>query len=52
MCICEFIIAIVGVTAGHVDPVTQAVNTLAQKVLIAFVCIFSFFLVSFFFSSS
>jgi sugar porter (SP) family MFS transporter len=40
MCICEFIVAIVGVTAGHVDPVTQAVSSSAQKVLIAFVCIY------------
>ena len=38
MCFCEFIVAIVGVTAGHIDPVTQAVNLTAQKVLIAFVC--------------
>ena len=38
MCVCEFIVAIVGVTVGNVDPVTQAVNTTAQKVLIAFVC--------------
>ena len=42
MCICEFIVAIVGVTAGNVDPVTQAVNTTAQKVLIAFVCMCGF----------
>jgi len=40
MCFCEFIVAIVGVTAGHIDPVTQAVNLTAQKVLIAFVCIY------------
>ena len=38
MCACEFIIAIVGVTAGHIDPATGAVNVPAQKVLIAFVC--------------
>ena len=38
MCLCEFIVAIVGVTAGHINPVTQAVNTSTQKVLIAFVC--------------
>ena len=38
MCICKFIVAIVGVTAGHIDPITQAVNVPAQKVLIAFVC--------------
>ena len=50
MCICEFIVAIVGVTAGHINPVTQAVNLPAQKVLIAFVCmyVFSFFLLSVF----
>ena len=45
MCFCEYIVAIVGVTAGHIDPVTQAVNLPAQKVLIAFVCLcVSFFL--------
>ena len=44
MCICEFIVAIVGVTAGHINPVTQAVNLPAQKVLIAFVCMCVFFL--------
>jgi MFS transporter, SP family, sugar:H+ symporter len=50
MSACEFIVAIVGVTAGHIDPVTQAVNLVAQKVLIAFVCLFvSFFF--FFFSN-
>ena len=38
MCFCEFIVAIVGVTAGHIDPATGAVNVPAQKVLIAFVC--------------
>ena len=43
MCVCEFIVAIVGVTAGNVNPVTQAVNTTAQKVLIAFVCMYVFF---------
>jgi SP family sugar:H+ symporter-like MFS transporter len=40
MCLCEFIVAIVGVTVGNVNPVTQAVNKPAQKVLIAFVCIY------------
>jgi len=40
MSICEFIVAIVGVTAGHVNPVTQAVNVPAQKVLVVFVCIY------------
>ena len=43
MCFCEYIVAIVGVTAGHIDPVTQAVNLPAQKVLIAFVCLCVFF---------
>ena len=43
MCFCEFIVAIVGVTAGNIDPVTQAVNLTAQKVLIAFVCMCVFF---------
>jgi sugar porter (SP) family MFS transporter len=47
MCIAEFIIAIVGVTAGQINPVTQAVNKPAQKVLIAFVCIYiAFFAIS------
>ena len=46
MCICEFIVAIVGVTVGNVDPVTLAVNKTAQKVLIAFVCMCVFFLLS------
>ena len=45
MCLCGFIVAIVGVTAGHIDPVTQTVNKAAQQVLIAFVCLYvSFFL--------
>ena len=44
MCFCEYIVAIVGVTAGHIDPVTQAVNLPAQKVLIAFVCLCVFLL--------
>ena len=48
MCVCEFIIAIVGVTVGHVNPVTQAVNIPAQKVLIVFVCMCGFFFFSFF----
>ena len=43
MCVSQLIIAIVGVTAGHVNPVTQAVNIPAQKVLIAFVCMCGFF---------
>jgi len=42
MCVCEFIVAIVGVTAGKVvdTPGTQQVNVSAQRVLIAFVCIY------------
>jgi hypothetical protein len=51
MSICEFIVAIVGVTAGNINPVTQAVNLPAQKVLIAFACMcvyFFFFLISLF----
>jgi hypothetical protein len=49
MCICEFIIAIVGVTVGNINPVTQAVNLPAQKVLIAFacMCVYLFFLSNF-----
>ena len=43
MCLCELIVAIVGVTAGHINPVTQAVNLPAQKVMIAFVCMCVFF---------
>lgn len=39
MCACEFIVAIVGVTAGHIQP-NQSVNLPAQRVLIAFVCIY------------
>jgi len=47
MCICEFIVAIVGVTAGQINPVTQAVNKAAQKVLIAFVSLYiAFFAIS------
>jgi sugar porter (SP) family MFS transporter len=47
MCVCEFIVAIVGVTAGEINPVTQAVNKAAQKVLIAFVSIYiAFFAIS------
>ncbi|KAG1843306.1 monosaccharide importer [Suillus subalutaceus] len=38
MCFCEFIVAIVGVTAGRTD--TAAVNIPAQRVLIAFVCFY------------
>lgn len=46
MCICEFIVAIVGVTAGHIQP-DGSVNLAAQRVLIAFVCIYiAFFAVS------
>ncbi|KAG2031876.1 hypothetical protein BDR03DRAFT_1095300 [Suillus americanus] len=46
MCVCEFIVAIVGVTAGTtttpvVNGVTSstAVNLIAQRFLIAFVCL-------------
>jgi len=47
MSVCEFIVAIVGVTAGHINPVTQAVNVTAQKVLVAFVCLYiAFFAVT------
>jgi len=46
MCVCEFIVAIVGVTAGHIQA-DQSVNLPAQKVLIAFVCFYiSFFATS------
>ena len=48
MCVCEFIVAIVGVTAGHINPITQAVNVPAQKVLIAFVCMYVLFFFSLF----
>ena len=40
MCISEFIVALVGVTAGHINPVTQVVNKSAQNVLIAFTCMY------------
>ncbi|KAF8165953.1 monosaccharide importer [Crassisporium funariophilum] len=39
MCVCEFIVAIVGVTVGHPNA-DQSVNLPAQKVLIAFVCFY------------
>ena len=39
MLICEFIVAIVGVTVGNADA-GGAVNLTAQRVLIAFVCIY------------
>jgi len=39
MCICEYIVAIVGVTAGDIGP-DNSVNLVAQRVLIAFVCIY------------
>ncbi|KAH9482121.1 Major facilitator-type transporter ecdD [Psilocybe cubensis] len=46
MCFCEFIVAIVGVTAGDVQP-DGSVNLAAQRVLIAFVCIYiAFFAIS------
>lgn len=38
MCICEFIVAIVGVTVGNIAA-DGSVNSAAQKVLIAFVCL-------------
>ena len=47
MSVCEFIVAIVGVTAGNINPVTQAVNTKAQKVLVTFVMMFVFLLSNF-----
>ncbi|KAG2069885.1 monosaccharide importer [Suillus decipiens] len=47
MCVCEFIVAIVGVTVGQTKTATingvassVAVNLTAQRVLIAFVCIY------------
>jgi len=40
MCACEFIIAIVGVTAGKTTGDTADVNKVAQRVLIAFVCFY------------
>ena len=39
MCFCEFIVAIVGVTAGKITA-ENTVNLPAQKVLIAFVCLY------------
>ena len=42
MCFCEFIVAIVGITAGRTT-VGQTVNKPAQRVLIAFVCLYVFF---------
>jgi len=39
MCICEFIVAIVGVTAGNIQA-DGTVNLAAQRVLIAFVCVY------------
>ncbi|KAJ7165593.1 monosaccharide importer [Mycena crocata] len=47
MMVCEYIVAIVGVTAGKVGADGQAVNLPAQRVLIAFVCFYiSFFATS------
>ena len=40
MCFCEFIIAIVGVTAGKTTAAGAKVNIPAQRVLIAFVCFY------------
>ncbi|TFK33277.1 monosaccharide importer [Crucibulum laeve] len=46
MCICELIVAVVGVTTGHVQA-DGSVNLPAQRVLIAFVCIYiAFFAIS------
>ncbi|KJA21016.1 hypothetical protein HYPSUDRAFT_42600 [Hypholoma sublateritium FD-334 SS-4] len=46
MCFSEFIVAIVGVTAGHIQA-DGTVNLPAQRVLIAFVCIYiAFFAMS------
>jgi hypothetical protein len=42
MCVCEFIVTIVGVTVGHPSS-TGAVNKSAQKVLILFVCLYVLF---------
>ncbi|KAF8187140.1 monosaccharide importer [Pholiota molesta] len=42
MCVCEFIVAIVGVTVGNVQA-DGSVNLVAQRVLIAFVCIYIVF---------
>jgi len=39
MCVCEFLIAIVGVTAGHIRA-DNSVNLPAQRVLIAFTCFY------------
>ena len=46
MCFCEFIVAIVGVTAGKITA-DNTVNLPAQKVLIAFVCLYVCFFKSF-----
>jgi MFS family permease len=40
MCFCEFIVAIVGVTAGKTTGSTSKVNVTAQRVLVAFVCFY------------
>ncbi|CAK5272209.1 unnamed protein product [Mycena citricolor] len=40
MSFCEFIVAIVGVTAGKTTDTGGAVNLAAQRVMIAFVCIY------------
>ncbi|KAG6836088.1 hypothetical protein H0H93_011500 [Arthromyces matolae] len=46
MCIAEFIVAIVGVTVGQIQS-DHSVNLVAQRVLIAFVCIYiAFFAIS------
>ncbi|PPQ96345.1 hypothetical protein CVT26_005029 [Gymnopilus dilepis] len=49
MCVCEFIVAIVGVTAGqpHVVATGVQINLSAQRVLIAFTCFYiAFFAIS------
>ncbi|KAL7418068.1 monosaccharide importer [Mrakia frigida] len=40
MLVCEYLVAIVGVTRGQVDAATGAINLPAQRVLIAFVCLY------------
>jgi MFS family permease len=39
MCVCEYLVAIVGVTKGDIAP-DGSVNLAAQRVLIAFVCVY------------
>ena len=40
MMFCEYIVAIVGVTAGKTNSAGEAINLAAQRVLIAFVCFY------------